>query len=136
MWRSIRMGRLAPSFACRSATPATEWMPKRWNRMFEPFFYHQGNRERHRMGLATVYGVLKQHGGWVEVESAVGKGTTIRNYFPLSDGADETEAPAEAAPAAPAAETKSEGIPFWWWRTKRCCASSFAKRSSRSVIAC
>ena len=36
------------------------------------------------MGLATVYGVLKQHGGWIEVDTAPGRGTTIRTFFPLS----------------------------------------------------
>jgi CheY-like chemotaxis protein len=36
------------------------------------------------MGLATVYGVLKQHGGWIEVDTMPGRGTTIRTFFPLS----------------------------------------------------
>ena len=58
------------------------------------------------MGLATVYGVLKQHGGWIEVESAPQRGTTIRAFFPVSlEGvaavAGEPERlPATSAPAA------------------------------------
>ncbi len=39
------------------------------------------------MGLATVYGVLRQHDGWVEVESAHGSGTEMRVFFPVSKDA-------------------------------------------------
>ncbi len=53
-------------------------------RIFEPFFTTKGPGEGTGMGLATVYGVLKQHGGWVEVESAPRRGTTVRAFFPLS----------------------------------------------------
>lgn len=34
------------------------------------------------LGLATVYGIIKQHGGWIDVESQVGVGTTFRVYWP------------------------------------------------------
>lgn len=51
------------------------------------------------MGMATVYGVLKQHNGWIDVESAPGRGATMRAYLPLSEGIVE-ELPAEA-PVSP-----------------------------------
>jgi len=53
-------------------------------RIFEPFFTTKEPGKGTGMGLATVYGVLKQHGGWVEVESALRRGTSIRAFFPLS----------------------------------------------------
>ncbi|MBA3651772.1 MAG: response regulator [Chthoniobacterales bacterium] len=53
-------------------------------RIFEPFFTTKGSGEGTGMDLATVYGVLKQQGGWIEVESAPRRGTAIRAFFPLS----------------------------------------------------
>jgi len=56
-------------------------------RIFDPFFTTKDPGKGTGMGLATVYGVLKQHGGWVEVDTAPGRGTTIRTFFPLcADG--------------------------------------------------
>jgi two-component system, cell cycle sensor histidine kinase and response regulator CckA len=52
-------------------------------RIFDPFFTTKDPGKGTGMGLATVYGVLKQHGGWVEVDTAPGRGTTIRTFFPL-----------------------------------------------------
>ncbi|MBA2241353.1 MAG: response regulator [Chthoniobacterales bacterium] len=69
-------------------------------RIFEPFFTTKGPGEGTGMGLATVYGVLKQHGGWVEVESAPRRGTTVRVFFPLSpEGAAAEPRTAERLPA-------------------------------------
>jgi signal transduction histidine kinase/CheY-like chemotaxis protein len=67
-------------------------------RIFEPFFSTKGPGEGSGLGLSVVYGIVRRHGGWVDVESVVGSGTAFHVHLPATD-----EAPV-ALPAAPSEE--------------------------------
>ena len=65
-------------------------------RLFEPFFATKDSDERAELGLATIYGILRQHGGYITCTSEPGRGTSFRVYLPRAQPATAVSSGASA----------------------------------------
>src|SRR5690606_16095274 len=76
--------RSGPHVAITVSDTGTGIPPELLARIFDPFFTTKAAGKGTGLGLSTVLGILKGHGGFLQVQSVVGRGTDFRLYFPAS----------------------------------------------------
>jgi CheY-like chemotaxis protein len=104
-------GKRAGTYVCLSVRDsgcgiAPEILPS----IFEPFFTTKETGKGTGLGLATVFGIVQQHEGWIDVDSAVGRGTEFRLYLPQLAQQPHHARPRAAPPARRAVAGGSETI--------------------------
>jgi PAS domain S-box-containing protein len=100
-----RPNAIAGQFICLSVTDSGCGIPRDMiSRVFDPFFTTKEVGKGTGLGLSTVQSIVRQHFGWIEVASEIGRGSTFKVFFPAGDESLQTQEtsvivePAESAP--------------------------------------
>ena len=94
------------TYAWLSAADSGNGIPKELQeRIFEPFFTTKEAGKGTGLGLATVYGIIKQQQGYIYLQSAPGEGATFDIYFPASNRQPQAAPPAAVVPRQRGSET-------------------------------
>jgi signal transduction histidine kinase len=87
----VRPGEPASSYVALSVSDSGVGMDAHTSaKMFEPFFTTKDAMRGAGLGLSMVYGIVKQSGGTIDVETKVGGGTTVTVYLPVTNDADQS----------------------------------------------
>ena len=90
------------SFVCLSVIDSGCGIsPEILPRIFDPFFTTKEVGKGSGLGLSTVFGIVQQHRGWINVDSKPGQGTTVRVFLPRVSGPVESEPAPPPSPATP-----------------------------------
>lgn len=104
-------GAKAGNFVCLAVKDTGCGIPREiMDRIFDPFFTTKEVDRGTGLGLWMVQNVVRQHGGWIELVSEVGRGSAFKIFFPVWEGA----LPERTNPKV---ETKSEGQSEGKWKT-------------------
>ena len=106
IYADFHPGALPGRYICLSVTDDGIGMDEATvGRIFDPFFTTKGVGEGTGLGMSTIYGLAKQHGGFVHVYSEPGIGTTVKTYLPVDEAAEARPSPKKGTPEVPAKGT-------------------------------